>query len=84
MAEPVRKGSRPAGQDAAEDVPEHDPTAVERAYAAHRARRRALIRRKRARRYARVRFFVVIALLLGLCVYLGVTVWREVERLFGL
>jgi cell division septal protein FtsQ len=84
VAEPSRHPARPAEPEAADDAPPHDPTAVERAYAAHRARRRAQLRQARARRYARVRFFVVIAVLLGLCIYLTLTVWQEIERLFGL
>jgi hypothetical protein len=78
VAEPARRRKRQ------ENVPTYDPAAVERAYAAHRAKRDARIRRRRARRYGRIRFFVVILLLLGLCVFLAVIAWREIERLFGL
>ena len=67
-----------------EDVPVYDPTAVGRAYHAHRVRRRVRGERARARRWAAVRFFLVMALLLALTVFLGVTIWREIERLFGL
>lgn len=78
MADPAHR-SRPE-----EDAPSFDPSAVERRYAAHRARRHARVRRTRDRRYAHVRFFVVILLLLALCIFLAVTSWREIERLFGL
>jgi hypothetical protein len=78
VAEPARGSGAPAG------VPSHDPDAVERAYVVHRARRHARVRRKRARRYARLRFFVVMLLLLALCIYIGLTVWREIEHLFGI
>ena len=67
-----------------ERVPIYDPRAVDRTYRAHRARRRAAMERKRARRRAHVRFFAMILLLLGLVVYVSLVAWREVERLFGL
>ena len=76
---------QPAPQrDAPEDVPIYDLAAVGRAYHAHRVRRRARLERTRARRYARLRFLLVIAILLALSVYVSLLVWREVQRLFGL
>ncbi len=65
-------------------MPTYDPNAVERAYVLHRARRHARIRRTRARRSARLRFFVMLVLLLALSVFIALAVWREIERLFGL
>ena len=61
-----------------------DPAAIDRAYRVHRARRRARIERQRARRNARVRFWLVLVLMVGLSVYLGLTVWQQIEKLFGL
>ena len=78
MSQPARR------RRTRQEVPKYDPTAVERAYATHRARREARVRRIRARRYARIRFFAVIVLLLALSVYVALTAWRELERLFGL
>jgi hypothetical protein len=78
MAEPARRTEAPTS------VPSYDPTAVERAYVLHRARRHARVRRTRARRSARVRFFVVLLLLFALSVYIALVVWHEIERLFGL
>ena len=78
MAQLARRSER------SDHVPPYDPTAVERAYAAHRARREARLRRKRARRSARVRFGVIMLTLLALATVLGVAVWREIERLFVL
>jgi hypothetical protein len=65
-------------------VPTYDPDAVERAYVLHRARRDARIQRTRARRYARLRYFLVLLVLLALSVFIALAVWREIERLFGL
>jgi hypothetical protein len=73
---------RDAGDDVG--VPGYDPRAVERAYVAHRAQREARLRRARARRNGRIRFLVVMAILLALAIYLAVTVWREIQQLFGL
>jgi hypothetical protein len=58
--------------------------AVERAYRLQRARRRARIDRNRARRRAGVRFLLVLAALVALAAYLSLTVWNEIEQLFGL
>jgi hypothetical protein len=79
VAEPARRTVDPA-----ENVPGFDPTAVERSYAAYRARRLADARAKRARRAARLRFAMVMLVLLGLCIYLALVVWHEIQRLFGL
>jgi len=67
-----------------EGPPVYDRSAIDRAYRLHRARRFARIARRRETRRARLRFWVVLAaLLLGLLV-LAVTIWGEVEQLFGL
>lgn len=74
-----------AGGDApSEDVPPYDPVAVDRAYLQERARRRARVERTRAQRRASLRFWVVLLLLLVASVLLSLTIWREIERLFGL
>jgi hypothetical protein len=75
MAQPARR---------ADDAPDVDPAAVDRAYRYHRERRRARVRHSRERRRAKLRFWVVLLLLTGLSVYLMLLVWSQVERLFGL
>ena len=77
MAEPARRAP-------AADPPPLDPAAVEQSYRFHRAKRRARIERSRERSRARVRFWVVLVLLLAFAVYLALSVWQQVERLFGL
>ena len=57
---------------------------VDRAYLQERARRRARIERSRARRRAALRFWLVLLGLIAISVLLTLTIWREVERLFGL
>lgn len=79
MAEPARRPA--AGREA---PPPYDPVAVDRAYQQERARRRARIERERAQRRAGLRFWLVLLALLGITVLLSLTVWREIERLFGL
>ena len=64
--------------------PPYDPLAVDRAYLQERARRRARVERTRARRQAGVRFWLVLLVLLTATVLLSLTIWREIERLFGL
>jgi hypothetical protein len=88
MADPATQ--RAAGVDAATDgtgpdeVPTYDPRAVDRAYLQERARRRARIERTRAQRRASFRFWFVVLVLLAATVLLSLTIWREIERLFGL
>ena len=79
MAEPATR--HPAGDDG---PPSFDPIAVDRAYLQERARRRARIERSRARRRASLRFWFVLLVLVAASVVITVTIWREIERLFGL
>jgi hypothetical protein len=78
MAEPATDSR------AGDDAPLFDPIAVDRAYLQERARRRARIERSRAQRRASLRFWLVLLGLIAVSVLLTLTIWREVERLFGL
>jgi hypothetical protein len=78
MAEPARR------HDAVEDPPPIDPSAVDRAYRFHRARRRAREERVRERSLARFRFWAVLLALVVLAAYFSLVVWRQIEQLFGL
>ncbi len=78
MAQPARRSTL------AVEEPPIDPSAVDRAYSAHRARRQARVEASRSRRRARIRFWIVLLVLLGAAVFLALTVWREIQRLFGL
>lgn len=75
MAEPARTRA---------DEPPVDPVAVDRAYLLHRARRQARVDRVRASRRAGVRFWLVLLALLAVSAVLGLSIWHEIERLFGL
>lgn len=76
--------AQPARTPAQEDAPPVDPVAVDRAYHLHRARRQARLDRVRASRRAGMRFWLVLLGLLVVCIVLGFSIWREIERLFGL
>jgi hypothetical protein len=78
MAEPARQ-LPPAPEE-----PPIDPDAIDRAYHLHRAKRRARIEHKRTRRLARLRFWLVVVGLVAAVVLLALTVWREVQDLFGI
>jgi hypothetical protein len=68
-------------------VPEEspvDPEAVDRAYRLHRARRRMRVERHRERARARLRFFAVVVLLVAAAVVLLLTLWHEIQSVFGL
>jgi type VI protein secretion system component VasF len=75
MAEPARKPP---------DVPVYDPGAVSREYRRQRAKREHRERRTRERRAANIRFWLIVLVLLALSVYLGIAMWHQVQRLFGL
>ena len=82
MARPAPSLRQPPEQAA--DAPPVDPLAVARAYRRERLRRRARQDRVRERRLAGLRFAFVLAALLALSVFLTLTAWHEVQRLFGL
>ncbi len=77
MAQPARRVGDPR-------EPPVDPEAIDRAYHYHRARRNAKLRRKREKARARLRFVVTFAVLVGLAIFLMLTIWHEVQRVFGL
>ncbi len=77
VPEPARRASE-------SDAPSFDRVAVERAYRRQRARRRARIVRSRQQRRAGLRFLLILAALVALSAYLSLTVWHEIEQLFGL
>ena len=49
-----------------------------------RAKRRARMQRTREQRLASFRFAIVLIALLALTVFLALTIWQQIERLFGL
>ena len=78
MAQPARRIPQAA------DAPPIDPDAVARAYRLERAKRRARLQRTRERRLAGLRFAFVLLVLVALTIFLSLTIWKQVERLFGL
>jgi hypothetical protein len=76
--------AQPLRTPAEDEAPPIDPVAVDRNYRFERARRRVRDERRRASRRANRRFWFVMLALLVACVVLAVTVWNEIERLFGL
>jgi hypothetical protein len=67
-----------------EDVPVVDHERVEQTVLLHRARRKARIEHRKRTRRAGVRFWVVLIVLLVASVVLSITIWREIQHLFGL
>jgi hypothetical protein len=76
--------AQPARRIAAPEDPPVDPGAVDRAYHNHRARRTARRRRKRQNAHARLRFVIVLGVLFALAIFLMLTIWHEVQNVFGL
>jgi anti-sigma-K factor RskA len=67
-----------------EDEPPLDPDAISRSYKHHRARRAAKARKHREKRWAGVRFWLVLAIVGALAVLLAARTLGEIERVFGL
>jgi len=78
MAQPARRVAAPP------EEPPVDPEAIDRAYHYHRARRNARIRRKREKRHAGLRFLLTFLVLIGLAIFLTLTSWHEIQKVFGL
>jgi len=78
-AAPEKVADAPPGE-----APILDPDAVRRSYYHHRARRKARVERRRRTKRAGARFWVVLVTLVAVCVFLALTTWREIGRLFGL
>ena len=75
----------PAAQPPAE-LPEAaplDPGYVEVRYRYHRAQRRRRVHRREESRLARYRFYIVLAVLVGLAAVFVAASLREVQHLFG-
>ena len=67
-----------------DEEPPVDPQAVERALALQRAKRRARVEHKRELKHARRRFWLLLLGLIVLAVVLALTVWGQVQSLFGI
>jgi hypothetical protein len=61
-----------------------DPTAIPRRYRRQRLKRRSLEERARERQLARLRFWLAVTIMIGTSIGLGIVIWNEVQRLFGL
>lgn len=81
MAQPARTIEPSA---APVDEPPLDPFAIEDAYRKHRAARVARAKRKRAKRWAGVRFWAVLVIGIVVAVLLATRTMGEIERVFGL
>jgi hypothetical protein len=69
---------------AAEPPPVDTVEAIQWAYRFHRTKRRLQVERRRATQLAGLRFAFTLALLVFVFVVLSLTVWAEIQRLFGL
>ena len=81
MAQPARTTPPPTTPEEGDPL---DPHAVSRAYRHHRARRAARKQRHREKRWAGVRFWVVLVLVVVVTVVLATRTLGEIERVFGL
>jgi hypothetical protein len=68
---------------AAPERPPVDPGAVDQAYLAHRARRKAKAQHARSRKLAARRFAILLLLLAVCSLFLLVAIWSALQELFG-
>jgi hypothetical protein len=61
-----------------------NPLAVRDAYRLHRARRKARVEHRRRMKRAGMRFWLSLVVLLVASAALAITIWHEVQQLFGL
>ena len=61
-----------------------DPTAVHRNYRRQRIKRRVREDRARERSLARLRFWLVLTIVIATSIALAVIIWSQVQQLFGL
>jgi len=73
----------PARRTAARERPPVDPHAIDRAYHAQRARRRAKAQHARSQQLAKRRFALLLLLLTVCGMLLIVTIWTTLHALFG-
>jgi hypothetical protein len=76
--------ARPEPVQTPEEPPVDPSAAIEHAYRFHRAKRRVRQRRRYEMRKANVRFYVVLVTLVFVSVLVALTVWNEIQRIFGL
>ena len=81
MAQPAQTTPDPRVRD---DEPPLDPDAVSRNNRLHRARRAAKQKWHREKRWAGVRFWLVLALVVVVTGVLAARTLGEIERVFGL
>ncbi len=67
-----------------DEPPKHDPRSVSRAYHYHRARRAARIEQRRARKWARLRFWFVLGCLLLAVAVIVMLILQQVQNIFGI
>ena len=79
VAEPARNPYPPT-----EEPPVADPDAIRRAYRRERAKRRARVEHRREAKYASLRFWAIMWLLLVVLVIAALAIWAQVQQLFGL
>jgi hypothetical protein len=82
--DPVPQDDRAPVEPATDDDAPIDPGAIELRYRYHRARRHARVRARQENRLAHYRFYIVMAVLLGLAAVFVIGAWHEIQRLFGL
>jgi cell division septal protein FtsQ len=61
-----------------------DPTAIHRNYRRQRIKRRVREDRAREQSLARLRFWLVLTVVIATSVTLAILIWNQVQQLFGL
>jgi hypothetical protein len=67
-----------------ENEPPLDPDAISRSYRHHRARRAARAKRHREKRWAGIRFWLILLLVVVVTTVIAARTLGEIERVFGI
>jgi hypothetical protein len=74
----------PAPRRDAHDAPVPRASSIERAVTIRRAKRRARVEHELERKRARRRFFALLVALLFFTAFLSLSIWDQIQALFGL
>jgi Tfp pilus assembly protein PilN len=67
-----------------DEPPRHDPHSALRTYRYHRARRAARVEQRRARKWARFRFWFMLGCLVLAAAVIIVLILQQVQNIFGI
>jgi hypothetical protein len=75
---------KPARVEESPIPPVHDPVAMHAEFRRHRRRRNARIEHRLEVKRAKRRFWILVSALFMFALFLGVTIWEQIQSMFGI